>query len=317
MTAWSALEAAVAHDPEARVPFFIGPALDEVLVGSVARTHLASLADFAPTLQVACDRVSLPVAGAVCDGALGHINRQLHARGLIRGWREETITLWGAGCIVPLARLERAAARFWGTLTLGAHATGYVARADGTPEKVWIAQRAFDKATDPGCFDNLVGGGVADGQTPSQALVREGWEEAGLTPALMRRTRAAGVLRLLRDIPEGLQHEHLHAFDLPLPPDWHPSNQDGEVAGFRLLPVAEAIALAADRSMTVDAALVTLDFAVRHRLLPRAGSRGIAPGLADNLAQRVRSLRVVTPDLCPAVPDVPGFNDSEDAQQGP
>ncbi|MEO7853181.1 MAG: DUF4743 domain-containing protein [Rubrivivax sp.] len=313
--AWSALDAAVAHDPSARVPFFIGPSADEVRVGSVARAHLPELAGFAPALQIAPDRVSMRLAGADRDSTLEHINRQLRAHQLIHGWREETITLWGADGIAPLARIERAAARFWGTLTLGAHATGYVARDDGRPEKIWIAQRAFDKATDPGCFDNLVGGGVADGQTPSAALVREGREEAGLTPALMQHVKAAGVLRMLRDIPEGLQHEHLHAFDLALPSEWQPSNQDGEVAGFQLLPVAEAITLAAGHAMTVDAALVTLDFALRHGLLSRADSR--VYGLADGLAPRIRALRIATPVATSVAPGVTGFNGSEGARQGP
>jgi hypothetical protein len=49
-----------------------------------------------------------------------------------------------------------------------------------------------------------------------------------------------------------------------------PANQDGEVAGFELLAPAPALALAAAGEMTVDAALVTLDFALRHGLLPAA-----------------------------------------------
>ncbi len=58
-----------------------------------------------------------------------------------------------------------------------------------------------------------------------------------------------------------------------------PHNQDGEVAGFRCLPLDEALALAAGDQMTVDAALVTLDFALRHALLPaRAGRRAARPG---------------------------------------
>jgi 8-oxo-dGTP pyrophosphatase MutT (NUDIX family) len=124
------------------------------------------------------------------------------------------------------------------------------------------------KATDPGLHDNLVGGGVPAGQSPFQTLVREGWEEAGLPPERMQQARAGSVLRLLRDIPEGLQHEWLHVYDLPMPAGLQPGNQDGEVAGFQCLPVADALALAAGDTMTVDAALVTLDFALRHALIP-------------------------------------------------
>ncbi|MGL6113383.1 MAG: NUDIX hydrolase, partial [Rubrivivax sp.] len=156
--------------------------------------------------------------------------------------------------------------------------------ADGRPTHLWIAQRASTKATDPGKLDNLIGGGVPEGQTPLQALVREGWEEAGLRPDALRGVKAGSVLRLQRDIPEGLQHEWLHGYDLQLPAGLTPNNQDGEVAGFECLPLAEALHLAAGDAMTVDAALVTLDFALRHALLP--------PAQWVQLNQAMQALRV-------------------------
>jgi hypothetical protein len=52
--------------------------------------------------------------------------------------------------------MARAAARFWGTLTLGAHADGFLANGHGRPTHLWIARRALDKATDPGSRDNVV-----------------------------------------------------------------------------------------------------------------------------------------------------------------
>jgi hypothetical protein len=83
---------------------------------------------------------------------------------------------------------------------------------------------------------------------------------------------------LLRDAPEGLVREDLSVYDLALPPGLVPQNQDGEVQSITLLPVADALAQAAAGTMTVDAALVTLDFALRHGLLP--------PDVARALAQR-------------------------------
>jgi 8-oxo-dGTP pyrophosphatase MutT (NUDIX family) len=142
-----------------------------------------------------------------------------------------------------------------------------LADADGRPTHLWIARRAAHKATDPGKLDNLVGGGVPHGQTPFEALLREGFEEAGLDEATMRGAQPAGVIALACDIAEGFMNEHLHAFDLRLPAQSRPVNQDGEVAELRCLPVAEVIECAAAGEMTVDAALVTLDFALRHRLL--------------------------------------------------
>ncbi len=262
---WPALAAASRRDV-ARVPFAIGGCR----VGSVARAHLGALDRWPEVLRVDDAGVELRVAADERDAALAPVNQALRELGLVRAWRDEIFPIFDPRTLQPLARIERAASRFWGTLTLGAHCTGYVAGADGRPARLWIAQRSFDKATDPGCFDNLVGGGVPADQSPHDALLREGWEEAGLPRAVMQRATPGRVIRLQRDIPEGFQHEWLYGWDLALAADEVPANQDGEVAGFRLLDLDAATALAAGETMTVDAALVTLDFLLRHRLFAEA-----------------------------------------------
>jgi 8-oxo-dGTP pyrophosphatase MutT (NUDIX family) len=244
-------------------------------VGSVAAAHLRALGAWPRWLRVADVGVDLLAAAPERDAALAEINHALRAEGLIRAWRDEPFAVPDPASGTMLATMERAAARFWGTLTYGAHATGFVASADGRPSHLWVAQRSPHKATDPGCFDNLIGGAVPAGQTPRQTLVREGFEEAGLGPAQVAPAWPAGVLQLERDIPEGLQHEWLYSFDLELPPGLEPRNQDGEVAGFTLMSIDEAAELAAGQAMTVDAALVTIDFLQRHRRLddPQAARR--------------------------------------------
>lgn len=288
MSDWPALPRAGAHDAAARVPFV----LNGLRVGSVARAHLAALR----ALGVPADEHEV-VALQATDATLARLNAALRAQGLILAWRDEPFAIFDPASGKRLGAMERAAARFWGTLTLGAHANGWVADARGRPAHLWIARRSATKATDPGRHDNLVGGGVPDGQTPRQTLVREGWEEAGLAPELMRQARAGSVLGLQRDIREGLQHEWLHVFDLQLPAGLEPCNQDGEVAGFSCLPVADALALAAGDTMTVDAALATLDFALRHALLP--------PPQQARLAARLAERRIARP-----------FNHSDDPRQG-
>ena len=259
---WPALAAARRRDATARLPFFI----DGHQVGSVARADLAALHAWPQWLRVDDSQVVLNASDR--DAALATINAGLREQGLVRAWRDEPYAIVDLGSGQRLARTERAAARFWGTLTLGAHATGYVAGADGRPTHLWIARRSPHKATDPGLLDNLIGGGVPDGQAPIETLVREGWEEAGLGPQQMAAARPGRVMRLHRDLAEGLQREDLHSFDLPLPAGVTPHNQDGEVASFECLPLALALERAASTQMTVDAALVTLDFVLRHDLLP-------------------------------------------------
>lgn len=273
------LAAATATRAGSRRPVVI----DGEPVGSVALDQLDVLRSWPRWVDIGSEAVTLAVPSAQRDTALDEIHRRLHAEGRLGGWRDETFAIVGPRSGRVLALIERTAARFWGTLTHGAHANGYLADAQGRPTHLWIAQRAFDKPTDPGLFDNLIGGGVPHGEPPARTLVREGLEEAGLDEATLQAARPAGHLTVCRDVPEGLQHECLHAFDLPLPAGLTPRNLDGEVAGFRLLTLDEARALAWGDAMTMDSALVTIDFLHRH-------GQADAPGLAAALAALKNSI---------------------------
>jgi 8-oxo-dGTP pyrophosphatase MutT (NUDIX family) len=279
--AWPAIAAARAHDAATRTPFFVAQAGAPALaVGSVAHAHRRPLTRWPQWLQVDEHRITLRCASSERGDALATMHEALRADGLIVAWRDEAfplLTLRGEPVGVAI---ERAATRFWGSLTLGAHCNGYVADSHGGPEQLWIARRSLTKATDPGRLDNLVGGGVPAGQSPRDAVVREAWEEAGLTPAQLPGLARGRVLHLLRDIPEGLQREWIHVYDLALPVGLTPCNQDGEVAELRLHAMPEALALAAGEQMTVDASLVTLDFALRHRLLDARTRAALAAAAA-------------------------------------
>jgi 8-oxo-dGTP pyrophosphatase MutT (NUDIX family) len=273
---WPAIAAAQARDAHARLPFFITDSGQACLVGSVARVHLPALARWPLALQAADGVLTLTLPAAERSDFFTLANRRLHQDGLVVGWRDETYPVLAQHDGRLLATLERTASRFWGTTTFGAHCNGYVAGADGRPTQLWIARRSYSKPTDPGLLDNLVGGGVPHGQSAAECVLREGWEEAGLSPAQMQGLQAGRRFRVARDIPEGFQLEEVSVFDLALPAGLQPVNQDGEVHSVALMPVADALACAAAGEMTVDAALVTLDFALRHRLLPAAAHTGLA-----------------------------------------
>ena len=288
---WDAL-AAARRCAVPRLPFAVGGSV----VGSVAAAHLEALRAWPQWFTL--DPRGLDLIAADRSSALATVNAALRAQGLIVAWRDETYAIVTQLGEPPLALIERAAARFWGTLTFGAHANGYVADAQGQPTHLWVARRAHTKATDPGKFDNLIGGGVPHGQTPFETLVREGWEEAGLDADVMRSAVPGRVIELACDIAEGFMHEQLHSFDLCLPAEVTPVNQDGEVAELRCLPVAEAIELAAGDAMTVDAALVTLDFALRHRLLDVAEQAQLGALIPSrSRAQTAQALRATQSKL--------------------
>ena len=274
---WPAIALARACDGPARVPFLLMDERGPVL-GSVAIDDLEALREW-PDAFVRIDApdgtpraLVLRLPADVRDARLAQVHERLRARGLILAWRDEPYPLRDrtGG---EHGTIERAASRFWGTLTLGAHCNGWVADAAGRPSHLWIARRSYTKQTDPGRLDNMIGCGVALGQTPRDAVIREGWEEAGLEPAQMAGLVTGGLVDLECDIPEGRQHERLHVFDLELPAGLAPRNIDGEVHEHRLMPVAEALARAAAGELTTDAALATLDFALRRGLVEPSASQ--------------------------------------------
>lgn len=280
---WHALgEARKQQQP--RRPFVV----DGDSVGSVDEGHLGALRPWGRWIEVRAQAVVLTAGAAERDALLAEVNARLHELGLIRAWRDEPFPLLCPRTGEVRAVFERASARFWGTLTLGAHCNGWVAGPDGQPEALWIARRSATKATDPGKLDNLIGGGVPSGQTPWEALVREGFEEAGLSPVQMARATPGRVIELDRDVPEGRQLERLHVFDLQLLEGERPVNQDGEVAEVGLWPVLRARTAAATDEMTVDAALVTLDFLLRRKLLA-------PPDVHAALEERLARLCTVAP----------------------
>jgi len=264
---WPCLRLARALGGAPRVPFTLADEGGvERRLGSVAEPDLAALAAWPEAFALTPAGVRLILPPATRDAALASIHQALRDQGRILAWRNEPYPLrdreGGTHGVI-----ERAASRFWGLLTVGAHCNGHLADAQGRPTHLWIARRAATKATDPGRLDNLVGCGVPLGQGPREAVVREGWEEAGLLPAQMAGLQAGGVFELDADIREGRQVEWLHVYDLALPPDYRPQAIDGEVDEHHCLPVAEALARAAAGELTTDASLATLDFGLRHGLL--------------------------------------------------
>lgn len=160
----------------------------------------------------------------------------LRERGAISGWRDER---YRAETPVPdpcrdygaeLFTLERAAFRFFGLMSRAVHINGCMP--DG---RVWCGRRALSKATDPGCLDNLAAGGLGAGEALLDCARRELFEEAGVPEHLSFPLHPRGALRQTRWEPKGLHDEILHVFDLQLPQDFVPANQDGEVSEFVLL----------------------------------------------------------------------------------
>lgn len=238
-----------------------GSAVGHVRIDRVAR--LLALDGF----EAAGDGVRLaPAEPADRDAALAAAAETLAAEGAIQALRGELYAVrpsWGAPLI---ARLDRAAAPWFGIRTWGVHMNGYVRRADGL--HLWIARRARDKPTYPGELDNTVAGGLPADLDPFENLVKECAEEASIPAALARQARPVGVISYVYEEPGGVKPDQQFCWDLELPSDFVPENADGEIEAFMLMPVAEVMALVRDTTeLKFNCALALIDFFLRHGLI--------------------------------------------------
>jgi 8-oxo-dGTP pyrophosphatase MutT (NUDIX family) len=255
------LRAVQEFDPAGFFPLEI----DGQRAGYVRRDFLARLRRWPEIFEIdeQCVRLGASLASEPARiAALAEVARALERDGAITGWRDETCAVRMRPQDAPLFHIERAAMRFFGLTSQAAHLNGYVQGADGL--RIWIARRSATKSIDPGLLDTLVGGGIPSGQDPWQALLRECHEEAGIEQMLATNARAAGVLQVCHEVPQGLHSEILYVHDLEVAADFQPRNLDGEVGEFMCLTATETADRIANGEFTVEAGLVALDLLLRH-----------------------------------------------------
>lgn len=177
--------------------------------------------------------------------------------GLLSGWRNEFFLVQDPQTGEALFPLERSAFRPLGLLSQAVHINGLTLIND-VPH-FWIGTRSPFKAVDPNKLDNLVGGGISAGETIQEAMIREGWEEAGMCEADLAHLTQKSRCLSLRPVSRGLHREYLHVFDCWLAHDAKPQNQDGEVAEFNLMTPDEVASAIINKRFMNDATLATLD----------------------------------------------------------
>lgn len=185
-------------------------------------------------------------------------------RGLLNGWRNESFDVCNASGAV-LFSLERSAFRPLGLRSHAVHLNGLSYQNEEW--HFWIGKRSEHKIVDPNKLDNIVGGGIASGESILEAIWRESEEEAGLSKQIKSTFTPTNCLHSLHSVSRGLHNEILHIFDVILPKDIQPKNQDGEVAEFYLMNTSQLIQAMLNNRMMNDAQLVTLDALHRYHAL--------------------------------------------------
>ena len=237
-----------------RAPLYFAAHERLIAVGSLEGAIAARLVD-AGLLHRAGEGYALALRSDLdtrvdADAALSAVARWLHEQGLASRWRDELLAVESADGRT-LAHVERAVVRVLGIGTRAVHLIG--CDADG---KVWVQQRAFDKAVDPGLWDTLMGGQVAAGESVGQTLERETLEEAGLHVGQLLDLTPCDPITVARPVAEGYMLERIDVFRAVVATGNSPANLDGEVEQFACLDPAALSVRLEQGEFTLEATLI-------------------------------------------------------------
>ncbi|MEW8507859.1 MAG: DUF4743 domain-containing protein [Candidatus Thiodiazotropha sp.] len=215
---------------------------------------------------------------------LGEVVSTLVEEGIISHIHGEQYPVTHHGREMAIATVDRASAPYFGLRAYGQHLNGFVR--DGEGLKLWIARRSADRRNFPGCLDNMVAGGLPHDLSLVENLRKECQEEANIPQHLADRAQSVGALTYCTETAVGLKPDTLYCYDLQLTADFRPTNSDGEVAEFMLMPVEEvATRVAETDEFKLNCNLVVIDFLVRHGIInpETPGYLDLVQGLHENI----------------------------------
>jgi 8-oxo-dGTP pyrophosphatase MutT (NUDIX family) len=237
-------------------------------LGLIRKKNAEALRRFPSAYEVTAEGVRLVVDGDfdALSAVIEETTEHLVAEGLVAKWRNEFFAAaprWGAPAHF---KIDRGAVPFFGIRAYGVHLNGYIR--EGATLKLWIGRRSPKKAVAPGKLDNLVAGGIDYKHGLLETLIKESEEEASLPPVIARHAVSVGAVSYRMAVTHGLRDDVLFCYDVEVPKDFTPKNNDGELVEFTLEDAAQVISLARQGdAFKFNVNLVLIDFALRHGLI--------------------------------------------------
>lgn len=171
----------------------------------------------------------------------------------------------------PLFKIRRGASSYFGFRNYGVHLNGYVIK--NGHMFMWIGKRSSSKQVAPNKLDHIVGGGLPLGLSVFENLVKESQEEANIPVDYLYQAKSVNNINYCRQTGPKLRRDTIFVYDLELPESFIPTNKDGEVDEFMLLPIKDVIAyLQEDDLFKFNCNLVLIDFLIRHGFLTKDDS---------------------------------------------
>jgi len=184
----------------------------------------------------------------------------------LRGWRSECYEIKPQFSAPVLFKMERCATPLFGVRQYGVQINGFVQHSS-MGLSLWMQRRSSTKQTWPGKLDNFVGGGLSEGLGVLDTAVKEAGEEANVPEDLAVKMRGAGAVSFFHQSERGIHPGTEFVFDLELPETFQPSNNDGEVDDWKLVPVEQVVDIISSQDYKITSSPVALDFLIRRGLV--------------------------------------------------
>lgn len=245
-------------------------------IGCIPRQYASLFNEFSRVFQFVFGNVSATFSEEFVESSVEERSEKLvevssffRDQGVVFNWRDELFTIYEDKTRTKeLFRVERGVVPLMGLQAHGIHVNGY-SIVNGEPE-IWIARRSITRKVAPLKYDQLVAGGLPSELSLMDNVAKEAEEEAGINSDIIKRVDFSGTIQYQTNTEDllGIRNDILHCYDLELPPDFCPCNQDGEVEGFMRISVAEVCKILQQTDQfKSNTALVMLSFLMRHHWL--------------------------------------------------
>merc|ERR1719510_2803005 len=183
------------------------------------------------------------------------------------GWRAECYEIRQSLAQPSLFSLERSASPLFGVRKYGVQINGHVDHSQ-LGLCLWLQKRSSSKPTWPNLRDNFVGGAVSEGVTVLDSAIKEAKEEANVPLELARQLRPAGSVSFFHQSERGIHPNTEFVFDLQLPHQFQPLNNDGEVESWQLVPVEKILGIICQPDLfKITSSPVVIDWLIRRGII--------------------------------------------------
>ena len=134
----------------------------------------------------------------------------------------------------PLLKVQRVIGPFFGFQFFGVHLNGFLKKND--KYFMWVGRRSSN-GNFPNDLDQIAAGGLPFNVTIKKNLIKESYEEANIDKKLILKSKYLGTVSYRVETHLGLNRHILFCYNLELPKEFIPKNNDGEITKFYLWPI--------------------------------------------------------------------------------